>query len=479
MNRWSTNITRLALGLLLALPALRAQDTPVNPPTGSGESGSQGQGQSEQTTSGATPRIERTPVGGVTEDRVGGLSLGRSFLLPSFQIFENYDTNIENAGTTSSSRASSVTGLRGTLSLSLQRRRSSLMLDYATGGYLFNSNSSDNSFSQQLGLTDSLFFRRWSFLLGEHVSYLPQSAFGLGGLGIGTGGAQSLPNPGGTLNNFNPTFVPGQSLIGGGARLSSSTVAQGQYMIGPRSSFSVAGSFSLLHFLGPGFIDSHGESIQVGYDFNPGPRDTLTFGYSGSFFQVNAGQVHNGNHQIQLGYRRRISGRLSFVTGGGPVVNHFSNPVNGSGNRISWGLRSSLQYLTAEGTLAVLYSHRITEGSGLLLGADSDEVSLNYARNLSRVWNVLFDGGYAHNQSLQQTTPGLSSFHFNGWRGGVSVHRPVGRNSSLYVQYTLNRQTSNATLCGTSVTLVSCGTVALRQTIGLGFDWSTRPYAID
>jgi hypothetical protein len=140
---------------------------------------------------------------------------------------------------------------------------------------------------------------------------------------------------------------------------------------------------------------------------------------------------------------------------------------------------TNLNYLMRRGQLNVTYGHRITGGSGLLLGADGDFFALDYTRQLTTLWTGAVNTTFSHSNSLSQTTfviPGNQSASFSNWFVSASVSRPLGRYFGLSLNYGAGRQTSDANVCANGLV---CGSVALRQTVGASLNWSGRPISLE
>ena len=88
-----------------------------------------------------------------------------------------------------------------------------MKLGYLGGGMLSNSGTASNGIIQSLNFADTLSFRRTTLTLIDQASYLPEAAFGFGGLGVrsccrwaGALGAGFVPDqtiltPSGTRSN--------------------------------------------------------------------------------------------------------------------------------------------------------------------------------------------------------------------------------------------------------------------------------------
>lgn len=496
MTSTQKRIPMVALAALLGLcggaAALSAQQQNDSPAQAQQTESSSQAGDQQQDT-GSTPNDSQQrppgPVGGVEDYRLKGLSLGRSFLVPSLSLRELYDTNTTNAATASTRRADTVTSLSGSLSLELLKRNSTLDLDYQAGGFLYNTQTQSNGVVQQLSVTDKFYLHRWSILVGENFSYLPDASIGLGGLANGIGGGLGvggvLPGVGGGVTNFNPFLLPGQSIQSNNvSRLVSSSVVQLQYTLGARSSLDGTLSVGFVHFPDNNLLNSRQIAPRIGYNRAITAKDTIVLGYSAAIFNFSGASSGFTSHTVRIGYRRIVTGRLSATVEGGPAISTFGAPagmtaVPGGATRISWAIRTNLEYLMRRGSLRVDYGHRLTEGSGLLLGADSDRVDFFYLRDLTRIWNGGLSGTFAHNHGLTQTlgTTAMNiATQFNTWNVGVNVSRPIGRHSRLEFRYYVSRQTSNTNVCASGLT---CGAVALGQNISVAFNWTTRPINLE
>jgi hypothetical protein len=466
------------VSLFCAAPSLHAQEGSGGQGAGAGQSAAPAQG--EPSASQGAPG----PVGGVEQYRLEGSGLGHSFLVPRLSLQEVYDSNAGYASTSGASEADAVTSLVGGLSLQWQKRNSTLALDYSAAGLIYDLQTQPNSVVQQFGLTQKYTLRRWNLLIGENFSYLPNSQFGLGGLGLSGGPSTSLPSFGGSTG-FNPNFQSGSTIGSGNVyQLASTTAVQAQYTLGGRSSLSFAGSVGFLHFFGDEMLDSRDIIARAGYDRMLTGRDTISFSYTASVLTYPSGIQGFYAQSVQLGYRRVVTGRLHLSVSGGPVVSHFSpqngqTTVQGSQNSVNTAVGAALDYALRRGNLNVAYSRGVTGGSGLLVGAVTDQLSGSLTQRIGRVWTASFTGSFARNSSFQQTAqtgmPGTTSV-FDYWNGGVSVSRPVGRYSSVRFSYNAQRQTSNATVCANGL---ACGPISLVQVIGMSFDWTTRPYKLD
>ncbi len=474
--------------ILFAAPVLLAQQ---DAPPASGQSGNQGAApaQSGQTgDQGAAPPEASGPnaagpVGGVEEYRFPDGTFGRSFFVPRFALQDVYDTNPGFVGTTSASQGDSVTSVMGGFSLQWVKRGSTFAVDLASEGLFYNPQYVSNSTAQQMNVTEKISVRRWNILFGESLSYLPNSGFGLGGLGYLGGGTSGLSGVG-TVTGFNPFTLPTQTIASTNvSEFSSANIFQAQYLINGRNSLDASVDVGFLHFFNSSLLNSRDILARFGYDHSPSLRDTFNFSYTATILDYPSGLQGFISHSVQLGYRRLVTGRLQFTAAGGPSVIQFSpmagtTTVSGGRNLLTYYVLSSLNYNLRRGNLGAEYTHGVGSGSGFLIGSVADQFSGSFSHFISRVVRVSFTGSFAHNSAFQQTAvTGVSpSSAFDFWTAGFALSRPIGHYSSLSFNYSASRQTSNTTVC---VNMLACGPIALIQTAGMTFNWSTRPYKID
>ncbi len=473
------------LSLTLCLPVAWAQqkDPRVNPPvTPVGESSSKAP---ESTTSApaavpaAAQEPDTRPLTGVEDFSLGSLNSGRSFLVSGVRITQGFDSNHNLAQ--GSSRFSHQTNVNGSVQLQHLWSRYTLAASYRAGGTLYSGRTGARAPIHNLSLSQTILGRRWTALVSDSFSYLPEAAFGLGGFG-GIGGIGPLPGSslGDTLGvnqgTLNPILLPNQTVLTGrSTRISNQVIGQFSYVLSPRISWNVSGGYGILRFLEDGFIDSRNSSFRTGMNYQIGGNDSvgIFYGFGASSFEDTTRAFDS--HTVSFSYGRRLTGRLALQFSAGPTISQFRNAVTGSGSRVSWSTRTMLQYaLQDDMNLHLGYYRTITGGSGVFLGAQSDVVNVSLARRLNRIWSMGVDFGYAHNSSLRELNPGVqANATFNSYRAGVNFARPVGRYANLSLAYTLNYQNRGA--CVTTV----CNGRVLRHAFMLGFDWQFRPISLE
>jgi hypothetical protein len=473
------------LALTLAVPAAWAQqkgdprvDPPVKPypPLNSGESSSKAPAEKNDAQDTTQTKPDTTPLTGAERFTLGSTGRTRSYLLPSFQFLEVGDTNPVNAVGQSSIRAASV--ITGRLSLVRVWSRYQFSTEYSGGGTFYNTTGGLNTSYQQLMLSQKISWRRWSLLLTDNFSYLPDSAYGVGG-GLGfpvAYGPATIGASTGNLSNLNPGLVPSQSIYTGRARrFDNATLGEVQYQLSPRASVTVTGTYGFLHFIDPGYFNSREYLFQTGYNYSLTPKDTIGVIYGVTYFQYETGLNNFISHSARFAYGRRITGRLGLQVSAGPQINRFKLQTGGPGTSTSWNLVSSLRYQLRKLDLDLTYSRYTTGGGGVLFGSASDDIRAAATRRLSRLWTGSLTMGYSRNVALRQVVgpTTVTPLGYQAWYAGGTATRSLGRYASLLFNYNLQRQTNGSCVTG------ACAPTFLRHVFGVGVSWNFRPIGLD
>jgi hypothetical protein len=122
------------------------------------------------------------------------------------------------------------------------------------------------------------------------------------------------------------------------------------------------------------------------------------------------------------------------------------------------------------------YSHQVGNGSGVLLGARSDQVTGSGTRRLTRVWTGNVSLGYARDTSVSgtATTVGPAQTIYDTLYVGAGLQQPLGRTANLTVNYTANIQISSDEVCAKT----NCGTNFTTHVITVGLNWRARPFVL-
>jgi len=463
------------LAAILGVPSVQAQGTdadkndkreqpvaPYTPPLPAGKTSvlamNLPQGAAEETELAGNNRS----LSGVQEPTLGPILGARNFLVPSINVMSQLATSSPGAGF---DRPTAFSYVLGTLDLNRMSEHSEVLLHY-TGGAMLSSNL--NSAIQNLEFSYNLKGQRWSLLVGDQASYLSESSFGFGGVGglaFLNGSFQLGPILNGSLapNQTIPTILA--------PRVSNAAVAQIEYALSQRSSWTASGSYGLLNFLGAGYINSTESAFQTGYNYSLSQQSSLAVIYRFDGFRFTYLPENIKGHVIQLGYARYVTGRLSFHLAAGPNLEQFRGQVIGTSNSVSWAMNSALNYKLERTNLQLSFSRQMTGGSGVLLGAQTSELEATTERKLTARWQGSASIGYASNQGLVQTAVSLGKQHYNSWYVAVRFNHQLRPGTSFYLGYGARVQATNAAACG----IPNCGTSGVSHEFSAGFNLGLRP----
>ena len=472
----------LSVALLWFAGAGRAQDT--QPPQEDkpkpaaktyGPIGSEDQDQNQ--TPADTLQPDERPLTGIQQPTVGTPLERHSYWVPGVSYYNLLQSNGNTQGGGNS--WSSNNYIAGNVSLLENWSRSQLMLNYSGGGDFSTDSSVGNSWFQQFSATQAFNWERWQLTLLDEFDYLPQSQFGFGaGTGLmspGIGGTLGVPGTG-----LGGQFNPGQSIFSAiGPRYTNTAGVQLNYVLSKRSSLTFGGIYSILRFRDPGNIESNDYLGNVGYNYQISRSDTIGVVYRYSSYHYIGTPEAIGDQSIQLAYGRKITGRLALQLTGGPDISHVRIP-QGTGNTTRYvaGTGSAtLTYALQKGSFSVNYFHGVTPGSGVFVGATTDQVTATGSRRLTRVWSGNANLGFSRNQTLNggqnSGQIGLNS-NYDTLYGGASVARALGRNANFSLGYTAYYEKPSGAVC----TGATCTPSFTTHQISIGLSWHAHPFVL-
>ena len=415
-----------------------------------------------------TPVADTRPLSGAQELSVGTRRRGpRKYVLPSFSITESYDSNTLPVTGVAGSGVATVLG--GGLELHRVAGINSFSASYEGGGTIYNKQGGVANSYHRLGLQEGLTFRRITLLLGDEVSYLPESQIGYG---------HYVADINQSLLDLRPGINPSQTILTGrNSRISNTVLGEMSLRIDRSSSLTATGAYGLLRFLdGSSLQDGTQIVSSLGYDRKLNVRDSVAVTYNVSQFLYDALPVQIRSQSVQGSYGRRVTGRLAVRVSGGPQFLTFENQPGSSGVPVSFAGSATAQYHLRTSDLGVSYSRSATGGSGVLTAAQSDTVAASYSRRLLRTLTFGMNFAYAHNTGLAQTS-GVSAGvvpRFQTVAGRVSVGHDLGRTMSMLFSYDVQNQTTQNIACSG----LTCG-LGIRHVFGVGFNWHAQPIRID
>jgi len=414
-----------------------------------------------------------TPLAGAQYLPVGGTDLTHSYWQPRFDLFGTFDTNPLQSPNGNEKNWTTWAAFDAGVDIHRISPTSELALGYLGGAMHSSDNAVENGIVQALNFSDTFSFRRASISLLDQLTYLPEQAFGFGGLGA----LWQPVSPAGTLST---AFVPGQYILGGrGQNLMNAFATQATFYRTRRSSLTLVGAYSLLHFFDSSQLDYREAIAQAGYNYQISERNTIALLYTFSAVRYRNVNQSIDAHTPQFSFARQVSDQLSFQISAGPQFAIYRIPTPNSSPLTSgttnstdlyWYLNTATTYHLRRLALGLAYSRGVNGGSGVLQGSIADVVTGSVTRQMSRTLSSGITAGYARNYGLTvQATPKTQTYGY--WFTGINLTRPIGSTLGFTFSYQLQYQSSNAAFCAGA----TCGTNVIRNLISVGINWRERP----
>src|SRR5712692_453763 len=373
MRSWK--IALLGLALVFSAKALTAQE-PVPPaepkPVGRGIPGlDEDQDVTRDQLEKWNP--DTMPVTGLQSPTVGTPVYRHSYWVPGFQ----YSSSIQEQPTGGANSGSwyAYNFFGANLSLLQQGSSSRLAVNYSAGGFITSQRGQSSGWYQQLALSQTFTWRRWQMQILDQFAYLPQTHFGFGG-GTGLG----LPGIGGALGPTVPgidgTVQPNQSIYAAiGPQYNNAIVTQLTYQTSRRGSITVGGSYGLLRFTEAGNVDSDSYTGNVGYNYQLTKEDSIGVYYRFSAFHYHSDPQAIVDQMVNAAYSHKVTKRLTLQIYGGPQITNYRIPVGNPSQTVAGNGGINLTSIFRNGSASVGYFHALSGGSGVLIGANTDQVN--------------------------------------------------------------------------------------------------------
>jgi hypothetical protein len=414
---------------------------------------------------------DNSPVTGLQNPTIGSPELGHSYWVPGLEYGSTIQSRPLGQQATSGWYANNYVG--GDLSLVEAWSHSQLALNYSGGGFFTTSNLESNGWYQQLSLADTMTFNRWQVQFFDTFSYIPESDFGFFG-----GSGMALPGIGGSLGpslpGLAPSILPNQSIYSAiGPRYGNAFAAQVTYQLSRRGSITVGGSYGLLRFTEAGNVDSDMTIGNVGYNYALNKTDSIGVFYQFAGYHYSGEPQAIGSHSVNFVYGKKVTQRIALKLYGGPQFSFYRVPIGTQTESTNGSAGVSLTYAVKRGSINLSYFHGLTGGSGVLLGAETDQVTGGLSRQFGVAWTGFVNFGYSRNGSLG-TAGGLPSPSFDDWFLGGGISRPFGRNVNFTANYSARIEHSNLATC----TGLGCSTDYTQNMVTISLQWHTRPFVL-
>jgi len=429
---------------------------------------------SDQDTS--TPwSADTAPLTGLQTTSLGRPDLRHNYWVPGLQFsstIQNQPNGTAGPGTSGGWYSTNFFG--ASLSLLESSSHTQLDVNYTGGGFVTTQSGQNNGWYQQSALGETLKWKRWQMQILDQFSYLPESQFGFGG-----GTPLSTPGIGGSLGPTVPgigtSVVPNQSIYAAtGPRYSNTIIDQITYMTSPRGSFTAGGSYGLLRFSQAGNVSTDDYIGNIGYNYALTKEDSIGVVYRFTAFHYQGDPQSVGDHTVSVAYGRQITRRLALQIFGGPEITTYRIPVGNKKKTLGGNGSASIKYAFREGNqVSATYFHGVSGGSGVLIGSNTDQITLSGNARLTRVWSVHGNFGFSSDRALSSQT-GIQGSNYNSLFITGGLDRPIGRNLGISLAYTAQIQYVNPTVCAGA----GCNTSFTQNVVTISIQWHANPFVL-
>jgi len=381
-----------------------------------------------------------------------------------------------NWGFYSSSGHSSATNVSGDLGYISSSKRDPFSAILAAG-HSFGVSEQPSYDFVSLGLSQVIAVRRWTFVLSDSTSYLPQTPTngfagipGLGDLGIS---AISL--------GLIPTSVlapPSQGILTNYANRVDNTVSGSlQRDFTAKTGLHGSASYSISRFTehtGNPLVDGlDNDGISGGGGINHMYNQRNVLGGNYTYTEYSFEQAKTGipapdfkTQTVSANYLHQFSRKFELSAAAGP---QWTTIVLGKPNTsLNAFVNVSAGYQGEHTKQSLGFVRATTSGYGVLGGALSNSVNYTANRVLSKVWAASLNATYA--QSTNLPSPFLPSYTFRTAVVGGQVAHALPHSLSAYASYSLQSQSNHGAL----LTVLNAFS-GHYQTLGFGITYAPMP----
>jgi len=308
-----------------------------------------------------------------------------------------------------------------------------------SGGYFFGNGSDINSSSyQSLGVSQILRARRWRLGVSDVITYLPSSPlYSVSGVPF-SGDVGTSP--------ISTGQVPTQSILTNYGEQVSNTVS-GSVSRDLTGKAFIEGytAYTVQRFLQTGLNNNDLlASGSLGHRFSV--RDSVAASYTYgqySFAQSVAGiqDFQFVSHGVSANYSHAFSRKLAIELSAGPQW-ISSNTPSVLPDRVLFTSAVSLSYTGERTRASAGYSRSPNIGSGVLLGALSDNVNFSMQHVFSRDWSGGLTANYGRASGLA-ALPG-ENIITDSFYGGVQANRRISENFTAFASYSVATQSAGS-----------------------------------
>ena len=343
--------------------------------------------------------------------------------------------------------------LSGSLNYSNGSQRRPFRLTYG-GGYnwAISGPAFEPGFFQRLEITQGIAGRGWSASVSDDVGYSPQGP---------TSGFTGVPATGEPIAGQGTTVPTTESILTVNTHaLNNSLSGAATKVMNASVLVSLGGTYGMFLFPDGNGMDTTTKSATGGLHWRLNARNSLTSDYSfGEFSYPDlrfAFRTESGLFGLQRTWNRNLTASAAvgpeWTTSTGSMVVPSSLGVSAN---------ATANYRFGLSAVGLAYSRGVSSGGGYLAGADVDTAGGTYSRSIGRVMDLGLNGSYSRSVELSQTGSVTARY------GGAQVTRRLGRNLSVFLNYTAESQSASAALPSNTLN-------QLMQLVGFGIGYSSR-----
>jgi hypothetical protein len=409
------------------------------------------------------------PVTGIAPIRLETPRLANKYMTVSLQASQVVDNSY--AFNSAETDWQPETVLSGKVDLHRSGRNEGTDILYYGGATIFNTNSEYTSSFHHLAVEQRFNSRHWRFLLGNNFAFYPESPFGNTAFGLPAGQGPGFMEALNVLASLYPGLPTSELMLTDrGPRYSDTALGQIEYLLTPRTSFTVNGAYGVLRFLDSTIQNSDMASVSAGVSHQLTKLDQIGVNYTEGRMMFGITSQKLVTRAVTLSYLHHVNSRMLIEFIGGPQTNQYHDSFMNSSRDLFWNGGARMQYRFQRSEVSLQYSRLVTGGSGILPGAATQVAFADLTTQVTRKMALSLGGGYSRNTALSNAfVAGDMSGAFNSVLAAASVSRTVGRSLDYFLRYSLQQQVAPG--CSQPV----CGVHTRQHTFEIGFNFHMRP----
>ena len=330
-----------------------------------------------------------------------------------------------------------------------------------SGGYIASTGGQPSSLFQNLALSQVVRWKRWTFIISDAASYLPESPVaGLAGIaGLGDLGNAPIQVGSDLGEAVQSQYAP---------RITNTASASVNRSLTGKTSVFVTAEYKKQHFTkgGTSGLDNDYESGSGAVSHRIDGRSDVSANFAYSRFNYPRFGATYRTQGATISYSRLFSRTLTGNFSGGPQYSQtFGVPAS-----LSYQASAAISYTRLHNNLTASFVRSVNSGSGVATASRGNSFKLLASRKLGRYSSASAYVAY----SKTDTLPTLVQTRFAGDTlvGAIQGSRSISRTLSTYGSYTIQRQLTAQNALGTN------SLNGIRQMLAFGITYSPRAITV-